>query len=250
MIALRLLSRRLERRAWLASILSVDPALTVVGQGPDLDSLAGRGQPGVRVIFVDLDQPLADESRFWAALHISFPGAGLVALADVPIEPRRLEAALHAGAHYLLDWNEPEERFRRTAHAASAGQGFIPLGSVLTSVVDYFQAAGWPARTVRVGHVTVDTQRGALVGGAREIPLTRTELEFTLYLAAHAGRIVSVNELARAVWRQTPEWPPPANQVKLLVKRLRQKIELDPAQPQYILARRGYGYYMPRSVVD
>jgi DNA-binding winged helix-turn-helix (wHTH) protein len=250
MIALRLLSHRPDRREWLEAVLNADPELKVIASGADIDDIAHLISRGANVIVIDLAHPHAVESRFWSALHVYFTGARLMALVDAPIDPAGLEAALHAGAYYMVEWTEPVERLLRAARAAGTGEGFIPVGNVIHAIADYFLAAGLPMRKVRIGHVNVDPQQCAIKQGMKVIPLTSLELDLLVYLAPNAGRPVPTSELLQTVWHRAPQSAHLHGQIKSTVKRLRQKLEPEPSRPRYLLNRHGHGYYVPKSAVE
>jgi len=245
MIYLRLVSQRKDRRTWLESVLNGAPDLQVVCSGNDLDDIVGRSPLGADVIVVDLEHPQAAESRFWSALHLYFAGARMMAMTDTPINPARLEAALQAGACYMLDWCEPVERVQRAARAAGSGAGFVPLSNVLMAMTAYFDACGVTIRQVCIGDAVLDLRRSAFVRGSEVILLTKLEQDLLVYLSDHAGRPASAAALLQAVWHQSPESTHLNEQIKSTIKRLRQKIEPDPARPRYLLNRHGLGYYVP-----
>lgn len=100
---------------------------------------------------------------------------------------------------------------------------------------------------ITIGPLSIDLlARCANLNGC---PVHLSPLEFDLlaYLARHAGRAVPLDELWQEVWHCCPAGGT-TDQIKGCVKRLRQKIELDPEHPRYVLAARGYGYMMPTSV--
>jgi DNA-binding response OmpR family regulator len=245
MIFLRLLSHRHDRRTWLEAVLNADPELRVVCGGDEVDAITGHYDRGADVIVVDLHYPRAAESRFWSALHVYFSGARILALADQPIDPVRLEAALHAGAYYMLDWYEPVERFWRAARAAGSCAGFIPLGHVLTAMSTYFNTNGGTLRNFRFGDAELDLQRGEVIRGEQVIRLSNLEQALLVYLIGNAERPVATAELLQTVWHQSPESTQHREQVTSTIKRLRQKLEPDLAQPRYLLNRHGHGYYVP-----
>lgn len=74
----------------------------------------------------------------------------------------------------------------------------------------------------------------------RNIHLTRIEHRLLNYLMARPNQLVSKEELLRTVWQY--EWLECTSVVEVYVYRLRQKIEEDPANPQYLITRRGFGY--------
>ena len=78
------------------------------------------------------------------------------------------------------------------------------------------------------------TVRGELVA------TTATEFRLLDYLARHPGRVFSRDQLLDAVWRETAFVTP--RSVDVYVRRLREKIEKDPEQPQYLRTVRGAGY--------
>ncbi len=79
--------------------------------------------------------------------------------------------------------------------------------------------------------------RGVEVNG-RPVPLTAREFELLLHLASNPGQVFSRDQLMDAVW----EAPPLADTVTVHVRRLRAKVEPDPAHPRYIETARGVGY--------
>jgi two-component system, OmpR family, KDP operon response regulator KdpE len=57
-------------------------------------------------------------------------------------------------------------------------------------------------------------------------------------LVQHAGKVLTRRVLLRELWEDVTE----AQYVRVYVRQLRQKIEADPEQPQYILTETGAGY--------
>lgn len=74
----------------------------------------------------------------------------------------------------------------------------------------------------------------------QEIKLTRTEYDLLVYLAKHAGRILTHQILLQAVWG--PEYGQETDYLWAYIRRLRRKIETNPSAPQYILTEHGVGY--------
>jgi DNA-binding response OmpR family regulator len=92
----------------------------------------------------------------------------------------------------------------------------------------------------KAGEIEIDS--GAMLLTVRGKPVTTTATEFRLidYLARHAGRVFTRNQLLDAVWRDTAFVTP--RSVDVYVRRLREKIESDPEDPHYLLTVRGAGY--------
>lgn len=77
-----------------------------------------------------------------------------------------------------------------------------------------------------------------------EVHLTRTEARVLGHLMANAGHVVTHAALAVAVWNE--DYPDAASSLKVYVRRLREKLEANPSDPQLILTRPGIGYSLAR----
>ena len=95
------------------------------------------------------------------------------------------------------------------------------------------------------GDLHIDyAQHRATVAG-REIDLTPGEYRLLERLALNAGRVVVQDELLRRVWGQGFEGETALLQTA--IRRLRSKIEDDPAAPRHVRTKRGVGYWLPKS---
>ena len=92
----------------------------------------------------------------------------------------------------------------------------------------------------KAGQIEIDS--GAMTLMVRGKPVTTTATEFRLlaYLARHAGRVFSRDQILDAVWQDTRFVTP--RSVDVYVRRLREKIEPDPESPRYLKTVRGAGY--------
>lgn len=73
------------------------------------------------------------------------------------------------------------------------------------------------------------------------VSLTQREFELLDFLAANPGKIFSREELLKKVWGY--DYYGDVRTVDVTIRRLRVKIEENPSDPQYVLSRRGLGYY-------
>ncbi|HVA23473.1 MAG TPA: response regulator transcription factor [Chloroflexota bacterium] len=89
-------------------------------------------------------------------------------------------------------------------------------------------------------HVDFDQHRVTLRG--HEVDLSPGEYRLLSQLAADAGRVLVQDELLRRVWG--PEYAGEPELLHTAVRRLRSKIEDDPAAPRYVLTKRGVGYWL------
>jgi DNA-binding response OmpR family regulator len=116
------------------------------------------------------------------------------------------------------------------------------LGARVKAVLRRAEGVG----SLRTGLIRVDErleidfdERDVIVEG-RRIPLRPTEYRLLYHLVQNAGRTLPFEVILARVWG--PEYRDETNYVHLYVTYLRQKIEADPSNPQYILTKRGVGY--------
>jgi DNA-binding response OmpR family regulator len=93
-----------------------------------------------------------------------------------------------------------------------------------------------------VDDLVIDAERWEVSRNGTRIDMTSTELRLLFYLAEHAGRVLSHRQILEEVWGQ--DYIDSADYPKLFIWRLRQKLELNPSKPKYILTERGIGYRM------
>ncbi len=75
------------------------------------------------------------------------------------------------------------------------------------------------------------------------VTLTSNEFDLLRQLLLNVGRVISWQALLKEVW-QVAMWDGGKEMVKMAVYRLRQKIELEPDHPEYIITMRGVGYLL------
>ena len=100
--------------------------------------------------------------------------------------------------------------------------------------------AGEHAPAVQAGPLVVEPARRQARLADREIELTAHEFELLYVLAGNRGIVFSRDALVQRVWGEDTHIT--VRSVDTLVKRLRRKLEEDPANPQYILTVWGSGY--------
>ena len=94
---------------------------------------------------------------------------------------------------------------------------------------------------VRLGNVTVDTDKGAVSKNGTEIALSALEYKILLTFIANRGRMLSRAYLLDEVWDMAGDFVND-NTLTVYIKRLREKIEDDPGNPEIIKTIRGMGY--------
>jgi two-component system KDP operon response regulator KdpE len=93
---------------------------------------------------------------------------------------------------------------------------------------------------VRVGSLEVDAVRHRATRAGGELKLTPKEFELLLFLAKHAGRVVTHTQILTAVWGIAHAED--THYLRVYIGQLRQKIEDHPDDPRIILTEPGIGY--------
>jgi two-component system KDP operon response regulator KdpE len=91
-----------------------------------------------------------------------------------------------------------------------------------------------------VGELRVDLIRRLVTLGKREVSLTPIEYRLLALLVKHAGMVLTHRQLLKEVWG--PTHVEHAHYLRIYISQLRQKLEADPAKPQYLLTESGIGY--------
>jgi two-component system response regulator VicR len=94
---------------------------------------------------------------------------------------------------------------------------------------------------VECGNLVIDIDRYEVKRDDDIIELTLREFELVKFLAIHQGQIFTREELLEKVWGY--EYYGDVRTVDVTVRRVREKLEKNPANYEYILTKRGVGYY-------
>jgi two-component system KDP operon response regulator KdpE len=96
------------------------------------------------------------------------------------------------------------------------------------------------APRVRAGKLEIDFMSRTVAVGNKRAHLTPKELELLRYLVQHANQAVSHRKLLQAIWG--PEYGDQVDYLRVFIKNLRKKVELDPEKPEYITTEPWFGY--------
>ena len=98
---------------------------------------------------------------------------------------------------------------------------------------------------LNVGDLTIDIDRYEVKRDGEVIELTLREFELVKFLAMHNGQIFTRENLLEKVWGY--EYYGDVRTVDVTVRRIREKLERDTSNCEYILTKRGVGYYFKKS---
>ena len=94
---------------------------------------------------------------------------------------------------------------------------------------------------IKCGGLLIDVERYEVKRDGNVIELTLREFELVKFLAMHPGQIFSRENLLEKVWGY--EYYGDVRTVDVTIRRVREKLEKDPSTCEYIMTKRGVGYY-------
>jgi len=93
-----------------------------------------------------------------------------------------------------------------------------------------------------VGHITLDTEKRIATKNDEQVELTVKEFDVFELLSKNPGRVYSRESLLNIVWGY--EYQGDIRTVDVHIRRLREKLEENPAEPEHIMTKWGVGYYI------
>jgi two-component system KDP operon response regulator KdpE len=158
-----------------------------------------------------------------------FARTPIIVLSAVTEEKRKVQALDQGADDYLtkpFGNEELQARVRACLRRASVAEGTEPSDAeVLYSEDDY---------------IYMNIARRQVLVGQQEVRLTPTEFELLRQLMLYAGKVLTHRSLLRAVWG--PEYGEEADYLRVYIRQLRLKVELEPSRPRYIITEPGIGY--------
>jgi len=103
------------------------------------------------------------------------------------------------------------------------------------------EASAPQAAATTVAGLTIDVNAYTAMKNGTPLDLTQKEFDLLRFLMTTPGHVYSREDLMEKVWNY--DYFGDTRTVDVMVRRLREKIEDDPANPRFIMTRRGVGYY-------
>jgi two-component system, OmpR family, response regulator RegX3 len=94
--------------------------------------------------------------------------------------------------------------------------------------------------TIEEGPVRIDLDRHVVSVRGEQIPMPLKEFDLLEFLVRNAGRVMTRNQLIDRIWGA--DYVGDTKTLDVHIKRLRAKVEADPANPVHLLTVRGLGY--------
>ena len=116
------------------------------------------------------------------------------------------------------------------------------LARVKSQLRRYLQlsSAVTPVTTLTCGPISMDDRAKIVTIDGDSINLTPTEYDILKLFLSHPGQVFSMAEIYRQVWKESPVGA--EGTVAVHIRHLREKIEIDPANPRYLKVVWGQGY--------
>ncbi|USK59843.1 response regulator transcription factor [Peribacillus asahii] len=92
----------------------------------------------------------------------------------------------------------------------------------------------------QTGGLIIDDESKVITVDGEEIHLTPVQYKILKLLTVNAGRVFSIEEIYQKVWNETPVNP--ENTVAVHIRKIREKIEINPKEPKYLRVVWGIGY--------
>ena len=112
---------------------------------------------------------------------------------------------------------------------------------LVSRIKNVLRLTGNTGKTVKLGEVLVDTEKGTATKNGNELYLSALEYRLLLVFINNRGIVLSRTKLLESIWDIAGEFVND-NTLTVYIKRLREKIEDDPANPTIIKTVRGLGY--------
>ena len=95
-------------------------------------------------------------------------------------------------------------------------------------------------RRIEIGELAIDEGMHTAFVGDKEVRLTKTEFDILFFLAKNRGMVFSAEKIYESLWQE--ESFDSENTVMVHIRKIREKIEVNPRNPQYIKTVWGVGY--------
>jgi len=152
-----------------------------------------------------------------------------VIMVTAKAEESDIVLGLNMGADDYI--SKPFNPLELTARVKSQLRRYTTLGgAVENDKKDYY----------KTGNLLIDDERKEITVDGEIVKLTPVEYKILLFLTKNKGRVYSIDDIYESVWNE-PSFNP-ENTVAVHIRRIREKIEIDPKNPRYLKVVWGVGY--------
>ena len=180
------------------------------------------------VVLLDIMMPYLDGYQVCEGIRALDSEVAVVFLSAMGAVPDKREAFSRGADDYLVKPFDGEELLMRLEALQRRSQRAKA------------QAAPAPSETLKVGEFEFDSVRQTLALNGTSVQLTPKEFQILYTLALKPETVMSKEELIEAVWGK--EYLDDAISIAVYVRKIREKIEQNPAKPRYLKTAWGMGY--------
>ncbi len=180
------------------------------------------------VVLLDIMMPYLDGYQVCEGIRALDSEVAVVFLSAKGAVPDKREAFSRGADDYLVKPFDGEELLMRLEALQRRSQRAKA------------QAAPAPSETLKVGEFEFDSVRQTLALNGTSVQLTPKEFQILYTLALKPETVMSKEELIEAVWGK--EYLDDAISIAVYVRKIREKIEQNPAKPRYLKTAWGMGY--------
>ena len=208
-----------------------NPDFTFFEASTGLQALEIIEQQDIHLVLLDIMMPEMDGIS--AMVKIREQSNVPIILLTAKSEDTDKILGLNMGADDYI--TKPFKPVEVTARVRSQLRRYMQLGSRMEA----------PARYV-IGGVELDDSTKEVTLDGEPLALTPTEYDILKLLMESPGKVYSPKEIYRQVWKEAPLGSD--NTVAVHIRHLREKIEINPAEPRYLKVVWGQGYKMEKGV--
>ena len=180
----------------------------------------------VHLLLIDIMMPKMDGIR--AILKIRENSAIPIIMLSAKSEDTDKILGLNIGADDYI--TKPFNPLELIARVKSQLRRYTMLGAV----------AAETSCVYKTGNLWIDDERKIVSVEGEEVKLTPIDYKILLFLTKHAGRVFSIEQIYENVWEADPYGAD--NTVAVHIRRIREKIEINPREPKYLKVVWGVGY--------
>lgn len=190
-----------------------------------VEALDLLGKEEIHLILMDIMMPRLDGMR--ATMRIRGDKNIPIIMLSAKSEDYDKITGLNAGADDYI--TKPFNPLELVARVKSQLRRYVDLGSMEKKIGIY-----------KSGGLVVDEDAKAVYVDGEQVAVTPTELGILKLLTKNAGKVFSMEQIYEAVWDEVAYNP--ENTVAVHVRRIREKIEINPKEPKYLKVVWGIGY--------
>ncbi len=204
-----------------------DPNYRLFEANNGFDALETVAKNDIHLVLMDIMMPKMDGIS--AMVKIRERSNVPIILISAKSEDADKVLGLQVGADDYI--TKPFKPVEVAARVASQLRRYLLLGS--GSVKPY---------VLTLGAISLDDSQKLVTRDGEPVSLTPTEYEILKLLMQNPGKVFSPREIYRQIWRENPMTAD--NTIAVHIRHIREKIEIDPAEPRYLKAIWGHGYKM------